>query len=170
MSIFGDHKDLDSVLVSFLDIDDLRNLYQVNKYYHDLICPTLKDYITAFANNPINSLLKAMHTNNINVVKYFFDNYASNINNYRCWKDVAYNNYADIQGNILDYVESKRELPYFDVPSNRFASEGCDRACIMYGILVNSCARCGRSPFSECILMHSETTSFWDISLDISQN
>lgn len=48
MSIFK-VLDLDSILLKFLDIDDLRCLYCVNKYYRNLIYFVIKNHIEYFA-------------------------------------------------------------------------------------------------------------------------
>lgn len=40
--------DIDTILINFLSIDDLRCLYQANKYYYGLIKPRLQDYINFY--------------------------------------------------------------------------------------------------------------------------
>ena len=39
------NKDIDTILLRFLEIDDLRNLYQTNKYYYNKIKPLLQSFI-----------------------------------------------------------------------------------------------------------------------------
>lgn len=42
-------RDTDAILISFFDIDGLRNLYRVNKFYFLLIRPKLIGFITFYA-------------------------------------------------------------------------------------------------------------------------
>lgn len=44
------NKDIDTILIKLLLIDDLRNLYQTSRYYHNLIKPLLEDYIYFYSN------------------------------------------------------------------------------------------------------------------------
>ena len=49
MSIFK-VQDIDTILIQFLSIDDLRNLYQVNTYYRTLLYPLLQNFIAFYLN------------------------------------------------------------------------------------------------------------------------
>ena len=84
MSIFK-VQDIDTILMQFLSIDDLRILCQVNKHYNNLIRPLLQEYYNFFDsvenikcdisynNNTI--LSKAVRFGNINVCKYLLNKY-----------------------------------------------------------------------------------------------
>ncbi len=42
--------DIDTILLKLLLVDDLRNLYRINRYYRNLIKPLLADYIYFYSN------------------------------------------------------------------------------------------------------------------------
>ena len=105
MSIFGDHRDLDSVLISFLDIDDLRNLYQVNKYYHDLIKPKLQEYIDVCSQTTPLEMFhnNAIKTNNINIIKYVVNRINPRTTKL-LWRFLATT--VNLDNNVLEYLNT----------------------------------------------------------------
>lgn len=74
MSIFH-HHNINILIINYLNVDDLRSLYQVNKYCYNLIKPFLDEYILFFQLNhgTKNELfLKSIKDGNLNLFKYLF--------------------------------------------------------------------------------------------------
>lgn len=79
MSIFV-HNDIDNILINYLEMDDLRKLYQVNTYYNKMVRNELEPYIKLFSHIKIkgeykkqkewNIFLSAMMFGDIKVCKY----------------------------------------------------------------------------------------------------
>ena len=83
------NKDIDTILIQSLSIDDLRIFCQTNKYYNQLIRQTLQEYYdfytiidTIVVYDYINTnkvLMKAIKIGNLNVCKYLFNKYKCDI-------------------------------------------------------------------------------------------
>lgn len=74
MSIFK-VADIDTILVNHLDIDELRNLYQINTYYRNLIRPSLDSFIKFFSEkvrkmSRSGQYIESVKYGNIEIVKY----------------------------------------------------------------------------------------------------
>lgn len=89
MSIFK-VQNINTILLKFLDIDDLRSLYQVNTYYRNLIHSLLKpffDFYTKYNKIPTpdwiihdKKLSKAAYYGNFNVCQYIYKKHYVKIN------------------------------------------------------------------------------------------
>ena len=87
MSIFK-VKDLDTILIQFLSIDDLKVFCQTNNYYNKLIRPLLQEYYDFY--NIVDTIklpdyytnkvfMKAIKNGRLNVCKYLFNKYKYDI-------------------------------------------------------------------------------------------
>ena len=79
MSIFKVN-DIDTILVNYLDIDSLRNLYQTDTYYRNLIRPSLDSFIKFFSEKvrkmPHNEqFIESIKCGDIEIVKYLQKSY-----------------------------------------------------------------------------------------------
>lgn len=75
------NKDIDYLIIKLLNIDDLANLYQVNKYYCKLTKPLLNDFIAFYSKNaafPLHlrncgTLKNAMWFGDLEISKHLFN-------------------------------------------------------------------------------------------------
>ena len=85
------NKDIDTIWIQFLSIDDLRVLCQVNRYYNNLIRPLLQEYYDFY--NIVDTIdmsfrvdnmifFKAIRIGNLNVCKYLLNKFNYDIHRY----------------------------------------------------------------------------------------